>query len=468
MKMKRILSIILALAMLFALAACGSSASPADTSSESADSAVPEEAAAPEEPPEEDEVPEEDAATGTLSIGVLEPLSGSSASYGAEQLNGIELAVHYVNDVLGGLPLDDGVTYMVELDVQDHAGDPETGVSAVERLIEDGVSGMVGPFTSAVAATVVPRAIQYGVPLVVCNATAENFMGVENKYVYRTNVGSSDGDGLTGLFIKYLNEYYADEGGLTKVAVVHSDDDWGSSAYMNWANMCEQNNIELVANEAVSESSTDLSTVVNKIKSNGAQLVICACWTASTNLLVSQMDEYEVDAFILGLGGGVGETDFIANCGDSCEGVLYTSTWLPMYGGMNDLGQELYDYYVDTYGMEMSMYACWGFLATATLLTAIEKAGTTDREAIADALYDMDLTAGEDWALCLSGYDGVSFCTEGEANEQYTSESGERYNQNNKLGDTGGMIVVQVQDAEWTTIFPLEKTASGSDCIIEP
>ncbi len=392
------------------------------------------------------------AASGeTVKVGVLLPLSGATSYYGGVQLDGIEFCVEYINRN-GGLKSQDGA--QVELVIQDSASDPETGVSAFEKLVEEGVSAVIGPYNSTVAAATAPLAIQYQVPYVIVNATSENFMGAANKYVYRTNTGSTDGDMMWSLVIDYLNSIRTDNP-TDKVAIVYDSGDWGTAAVETWRANAEAMGYTVVVDEAVSESSTDLSTLVNKIKSEEADLVITACFSAATNLLVKQMADYKVTAKVAGLGGGIGDTEFIENCGDAANGALYTAPWVPSYGGASGEAAELAGEFKTTYGYDMTMEPCWGWLGMATIINALEDAGSADREAVADALYAMDVD-DTDWALWFSGYEGVKFDTEGKEDARFPE--GVRYNNNKYLGETDGMVLVQVQDGAWKIVYPLSYT----------
>lgn len=447
-RLKKLLAATLSLAMILSLFA-GCSDNKPGANNQTPSTSAPEENGG-------SEVAEGD----TIKIGVLLPMSGSTAYYGEVQYNGIEFCVNYVNEN-GGIKSMDGK--QIELVLQDSASDPETGVSAFEYLVEQGVSAVIGPYNSTVAAATAPLAIQHGVPYVIVNATAENYMGTANKYVYRTNVGSTDGDTMWEIVLGYLAEVRPDNP-TDKVAVVYDEGDWGSAAVTSWRTNAEALGYEVVVDEAVSESTTDMSVLVNKIKAADTDLVILATFSAATNLLVKQMADYQCDAKMVGLGGGVGDLEFIENAGAASENVLYCAPWVPSYGGAAPEAEELAAKFNETYGYEMTMEPCWGWLGMATIINAIEAAGSADREAIADALYTLDV-GSDDWSLWFSGYEGVKFCTEGETNPAYGSDSGERYNQNSALGEMGGMVMVQVQNGEWTIVYPTSYTG-GEDIIV--
>lgn len=462
MRIKRLAALLMAGCLAFGLAACGDSGSEAASSAASsakAESAATEEKkeeAATEEKSAEatsEEKQEETAAAtasvDTVKIGVLLPLSGATSYYGGVQLDGLEFCVDYVNRN-GGIKSLGGAK--VELVVQDSASSPETGISAFETLVDDkDICAIIGPYNSTVAAATAPLAIQHEVPYVIINATAENFMGEPNKWVYRTNTGSGDGDMIYALAIEHLNNVRPDNP-TDKVAIVYDSGDWGTAASATWTSTAEEMGYEVVLNEAVSESSTDLSTIVNKMKSEDVDVCILAAFSAATNLLVKQMYEYGCDTKVMSIGGGVGDIEFIENTGDASENVLYLTSWLPKFGGGSDETQALAAEFKETYGYDMTMEPCWGWLGMATIINAIEAAGSTDREAVADALYDYDVDA-DDWSCMFVDFEGCKFGTDGEESDRFAT--GIRYNNNIESGERDGMVLAQVQDGKFVVVFPV-------------
>ena len=114
------------------------------------------------------------------------------------------------------------------------------------------------------------------------------------------------------------------------------------------------------------------------------------------------------------------------------------------------------------------MEPSWGWLAMGTLANALERAGSADREAVADALYTTDIVKDDTnpdtgWITMPSGYDGVRFATEGQEGSVYSG--GVRYNNNDYLGETSGMVLLQVQNGEWVVNYP-ESYNDGERTII--
>ena len=83
-------------------------------------------------------------------IGLEAPLSGDLQTLGKGMLKGAELAADQIN-------ADGGIEgKQVEIVPIDDAADPETGVKAAKKAIDDGLDGVVGPYNSGVGIETLP------------------------------------------------------------------------------------------------------------------------------------------------------------------------------------------------------------------------------------------------------------------------------------------------------------------------
>src|SRR5262249_48064785 len=97
------------------------------------------------------------AAQGPLKIGALGPLTGAAAVIGGGEVNGIKLRLQQINNEIAGRK--------VELIVEDAAGDPATGLTKAQKLIErDRVDVFLGPLLSHVVLAVRDYVGGKGVP----------------------------------------------------------------------------------------------------------------------------------------------------------------------------------------------------------------------------------------------------------------------------------------------------------------
>lgn len=90
-------------------------------------------------------------------IGVLGPLTGGAAVIGNGEVNGIKLRLKQLNHEVAGRK--------IELVVEDDAGDPTTGLTKAQKLVErDRVDILLGPLLSHVVLAVQDYVGQKGVP----------------------------------------------------------------------------------------------------------------------------------------------------------------------------------------------------------------------------------------------------------------------------------------------------------------
>ena len=119
MKKQKLISLFMAMGMALSLAACGSSSSgAAESAATSAASGAVASSAA--ESAAESAAPSGEF-EGTITLGVIGPMTGTLAVYGTHVSNGVELAVEQIN-AEGGVVLD-GKAYELATDTKDEQGE---------------------------------------------------------------------------------------------------------------------------------------------------------------------------------------------------------------------------------------------------------------------------------------------------------------------------------------------------------
>lgn len=116
---------------------------------------------------------------GTVKIGVALPLSGGSTPRGQEILNAVLLAVEDVNQT-GGVK-----GRRVELVIQDDGDAPQKGRTAAENLVQAGVVGVIGHYSSNVTLSALPVYVQAETALISPAATLSR-LPQEGHYFFRT------------------------------------------------------------------------------------------------------------------------------------------------------------------------------------------------------------------------------------------------------------------------------------------
>jgi len=119
----------------------------------------------------------------TIKLGAAVSLSGKYSTAGNHTKKGYDLGVKYVNS-RGGV-LVDGKTYMLEIVYYDDESTPARGASLAERLIlRDGVSFMLGPYSSGLTKAIAPVTELHGVPMVEANGASRSLFNQGYRYMF--------------------------------------------------------------------------------------------------------------------------------------------------------------------------------------------------------------------------------------------------------------------------------------------
>ena len=111
----------------------------------------------------------------TIPIGMVASLSGSLLPWGQDELKGAQLAVDEFNAAGGA----NGKK--VQLKFEDSQSKPESGKSAAEKLISEGVIGLVGEVASGITAQIATPAFEKGIPVVAVGATKTDLTDIGNN-----------------------------------------------------------------------------------------------------------------------------------------------------------------------------------------------------------------------------------------------------------------------------------------------
>ncbi len=192
-----------------------------------------------------------------VRIGVTTILSGPTADRGQSEQYGIELALQRINEAGGvlGRP--------VEAFYGDNAADPDTGVRATRRLIEQQhVPVLIGALATRVTHAIMPIVADAKIPLVIDISAGQDFVDASgvggNDYLFKTI--PSDLDIARGL-TSWLKAQ-----GVKSVAIVADDNPFNLANAASMAKAAEANGITVVDSTTVAKGTTDLAPLLARLK----------------------------------------------------------------------------------------------------------------------------------------------------------------------------------------------------------
>jgi branched-chain amino acid transport system substrate-binding protein len=367
------------------------------------------------------------AGLGTIKIGALEPLSGSTASSGQDTLHGIEVATEVLNGKLSvpGLPgLSDG---KIQLLTEDTQGNPQTATAAVDRLVQtEKVAALIGAFQSSVTLVAAQRADRLGIPWVNGASSSPALTRQGFKYFFRT--GPSDLTFAKSFydFLKSISKQHP----VKRVVVIHENDAFGNDGAAAVTQLSSQYGVEVADNIVYQLNSTDLTSQVQKIRAANPDAVFTFAYINDAVLMSKTMAQlgYTPPA-ILAFGSGWSDPTFIPTMGKLADAAMTRAAWSISYTEKNQAAKVVADYFVRKYGLPMTENSARSFTAMMTLGQAIANARSTDPEKIREALAAIKITR------TIMPWPGVKFDSSG----QNVEAQG---------------VIAQIQNGKYEVVYP--------------
>ncbi|WP_300669738.1 branched-chain amino acid ABC transporter substrate-binding protein [Desulfoluna sp.] len=310
-------------------------------------------------------------AADTIKLGVAGAHSGDLASYGLPTVNAAKFVVADIN-AAGGV-----LGKQVELIIEDDVCKPEVATSTATKLVTSGVDIVLGHICSG--ATKAAMGIYHGAGLVCISpsATAPDLtLSGDYPNFFRTIAHDKV---QAELQVKFVIEKL----GAKKIAILHDKGDYGKGAASLAKQFVEANpNAEVVLFEGVTSGSVSFGPIVQKVKRSRADAVIWGGYHSDASKIIRQMNKKKMKAFFVGADGLKDET-FIKVAGKDAEGVYVSG---PMDYSKNPLAIKAKEQHKKAYGDDPGAFYLEAYAATLAILNAVEKAGSTEYDAVVKAL----------------------------------------------------------------------------------
>jgi branched-chain amino acid transport system substrate-binding protein len=311
-----------------------------------------------------------------IKIGGIAPLTGDVAVYGVAADNGVKLAIEEIN-ANGGL-LGKQIQYVV----YDDKGDPTEAVNAYKKLTSnDKVDAIVGAVTSKPTLTVTPLAAKDGIPMITPTATALEVTSAGPNIFRACFIDPYQGE--------VMAKFAVEELGASKAAIIYNTaDDYSVGVAEAFKEAVEGYGTQVVSFEGYNGDDKDFKAVLTNVKSQGPDVLFIPDYYNRVGLIAQQAKEVGITATLLGADGWDG---VIGVNPDAVEGAYFCNHY-----STDDAAEEVQNFlkvYKEKYNEDPVSFAALGYDAMKILAAAIEKAGSTDKDAVVKALAETDITS---------------------------------------------------------------------------
>jgi len=375
-------------------------------------------------------------------VGAIYPLSGPLAPTGLLLKNGIELAAEIINGEYpdlnlplaaeAGLPNLGGAK--IKVIFGDHEASPEKGMSEAERLItEKKVVALLGCYNSSVTATASEAAERLNIPFVNPESTSPVLHTRGFKWFFRCTPHDRTFSENFFDFLKDLKEKKGIE--VKTLSIVYEDTLWGADVGKAEKELAEKYGYEVVADISYEHGTAEVTSEVMKLKAANADAVMMASYISDAILYQRTFKELDFNPpAILAMDAGHIDPSFLETVGADGNYILSREVWALDLSVKKPMVKTVNDMFFERYGKNMDGSCARSFTGMLVLADAINRAGSTDPEAIRKALRETDIPGD----MIIMPWEGVKF----------DPETGQ-----NPLGRG---IIVQIQDEKYYTVWPFD------------
>ena len=348
--MKKFFCMMMAVLMVLAMTACGGEKTPT---------------------PNQDE-------TETIRIGGIGPLSGGYANYGFSVKNGAQLAVDEIN-AAGGIN-----GKQVELSFQDSQADPESAVNAYGKLMDWGMQVSLGGVLSGETASIVAAAREDNIMLITPSGSADKCID-GNSRAFRVCFYDSFQGAAAAQYIK--NNNMVDTVGI----LYQSDIDYSVGLYNAFVEECGKSGITIAETQTFTDATkTDFSTQINALVNSGVKLVFIPFYAEEASTFLTQArGKFADDVYFFGADGLDGILGKVEQDPTIANNVLMLTPF-----AADDPAEHVQAFvkaYQAAYNATPDQFAADAYDAVYVIKAAVEKAGTTDGDAMAAAMASLEV-----------------------------------------------------------------------------
>ncbi len=349
--MKKFFCMMMAVLMVLAMTACGGEKTPT---------------------PNQDE-------TETIRIGGIGPLSGGYANYGFSVKNGAQLAVDEIN-AAGGIN-----GKQIELSFQDSQADPESAVNAYGKLMDWGMQVSLGGVLSGETASIVAAAREDNIMLITPSGSADKCID-GNSRAFRVCFYDSFQGAAAAQYIK--NNNMVDTVGI----LYQSDIDYSVGLYNAFVEECGKSGITIAETQTFTDATkTDFSTQINALVNSGVKLVFIPFYAEEASTFLTQArGKFADDVYFFGADGLDGILGKVEQDPTIANNVLMLTPFAADDPAENV--QAFVKAYQAAYNATPDQFAADAYDAVYVIKAAVEKAGTTDGDAMAAAMTSLEVT----------------------------------------------------------------------------
>ncbi|MBV2182635.1 MAG: branched-chain amino acid ABC transporter substrate-binding protein [Castellaniella sp.] len=314
------------------------------------------------------------AASGPIKIGVQAPITGEYAAEGQGIENGVKLIAKQHNDAGGVLGR------KIEVIVCDDEGKAAQAAICARKLVNDGVTAVIGTYTSGAALAAAPIYSAANV-IQTSDGTSDELTQKGWKTFFRNAPPNSDEAQFVANYFVKVKQY-------KRIAVLSDHSSYATGLAKATVDALKKDGGNIVSQDFINAGTQDYTAVLTKLKSKDPDVLFFSGYYTDGGLIRAQMKQLGMNAVFVG-GDANQNENFAKIAGNAAAGAVIVNVPAPENLPYPEAKQFLADYTKAFGAPPPSIYTFTNADGFRAVIAAIESTKSTETSKLIPWLHDM-------------------------------------------------------------------------------
>ena len=322
-----------------------------------------------------------------IILGAAVSLTGKYSTNGKHTQNGYNMAVERINS-MGGVKVG-GKTYKFDIIYYDDESNSGRAAQLAERLIkQDGVQYMLGPYSSGLTKAMAPVTEENKIPMVEANGASRSLFTKGYKYLFAVLSPANQ-------YLEVAIDLAVEKNGgkPVNIAMAFEQDAFSQDVRLGIVDAAKRTGSKIIIDDKLPKELNDMAATLAKVKATKPDVLVVSGHSKGALTAIRQIAEMKVDVPMLAMT-HCDASKLAKQHGKNSEYALCAAQWHKELSYKDDYfgnGLKFDKDFNALYGYAPPYQAAESAAALLVYKDAFERANSTDKEKVRDALAKTDM-----------------------------------------------------------------------------
>ena len=322
-----------------------------------------------------------------IILGAAVSLTGKYSTNGKHTQNGYNMAVERINS-MGGVKVG-GKTYKFDIIYYDDESNSGRAAQLAERLIkQDGVQYMLGPYSSGLTKAMAPVTEENKIPMVEANGASRSLFTKGYKYLFAVLSPANQ-------YLEVAIDLAVEKNGgkPVNIAMAFEQDAFSQDVRLGIVDAAKRTGSKIIIDDKLPKELNDMAATLAKVKATKPDVLVVSGHSKGALTAIRQISEMKVDVPMLAMT-HCDASKLAKQHGKNAEYALCAAQWHKELSYKDDYfgnGLKFDKDFNALYGYAPPYQAAESAAALLVYKDAFERANSTDKEKVRDALAKTDM-----------------------------------------------------------------------------